>query len=344
MNLNTLYDITFHKNGHDPVIDYIKGLCILFVIWTHCISRGDLGHILFPFWGDTAVPIFLIIQVFHYYKKGISVRMPSASKLYKRILQPFIIMVTLMFLTQFFIYYHVTDGSFTPSLYWNKRGPGSYYIFIYLEFAIVIPLFASLFKRLSNKWFFFLFVILSQLIEFVTCITHCPDNIYRILFFRYTFLIYIGYLMATNKLKLNKLTLFGGFISIFFLYLCAYTEIDMEPLFCTHLSLWPLCHWVCYIYIAYFFLAFLKYTYTKFFYYSTISNYIEKIGKYSYEIFLFQIFYYATFSIYVGKALSYINIFPAQKILYVLFSTAICVIPVVYLKNKRTNNTTNLAV
>lgn len=327
--------IEFNKTGYDPQIDYIKGLCILFVIWTHCIGRYELGLMLFPYWGDTAVPIFLIIQAFHYYKKGVDLRMPSPLKLWKRILLPFIIMVALMFLVQFFIYYHATDGAFSPALYWDKRGPGSYYIFIYLELAFVIPLFAPLFKRLSGKWLFVIFVILSQLIEFVTCITHCPDNIYRITFFRYIFLIFIGYLLATKGLALNKYTISGGIISMFFLFLFAYTRINMEPLFSTHLDLWPLCHWVCYIYIAYFFLAFLKYTYSKLDTHLHIRTYIEKIGKYSYEIYLFQIFYYATICIFVGKVLAIIDYHPILHILYFTISTIVCVIPVVSLKTRK---------
>lgn len=327
--------IEFKKTGYDPQIDYIKGLCILFVIWTHCIGREELGYMLFPYWGDTAVPIFLLIQVFHYYKKDVSLRMPSVIKLWKRILWPFIIMIALMFLVQFFIYYDATEGTFSPSFYWARRGPGSYYIFIYLELAFVIPLFAPLFRKLPVKLLFVIFVVLSQLVELICSITQCPDNIYRITFFRYIFLIFIGYLLATKGLELNKLTTLGGIISMVFLYLFAYAGINMEPLFCTHLSLWPLCHWVCYLYIAYFFLPFLKYTYTKLRRYSSITTYIEKIGKYSYEIYLFQIFYYATLSIYVGKILSFIENYPIQRILYILFSTAICVIPVVYLKSKR---------
>ena len=329
--------IEFNKVGYDPQIDYIKGLCILFVIWTHCINRDELGYMLFPYWGDTAVPIFLLIQVFHYYKKGIGIHLPSAAKLWKRILQPFIMMIALMFLAQFFIYYNATDGVFSPSFYWNKRGPGSYYIFVYLEFAFVIPLFAPLFKKLSAKWLFIIFVILSQLIELACSVTQCPDNIYRITFFRYTFLIFLGFLLATKGFVLNKFTILGGIISIIFIFMFAYSGTNMEPLFCTHLSLWPLCHWVCYIYIAYFFLAFLKYTYTKLSHYSMVTDCIEKIGKYSYEIYLFQIFYYATLSIYVGDILSFIGNYPIQRILYVFISTTICVTPVVYLKGKKQN-------
>ena len=61
--------IEFERTGYDPSIDYVKGLCILFVIWTHCMTREELRLILFPFWGDAAVQIFLTIQVFHFFKR-----------------------------------------------------------------------------------------------------------------------------------------------------------------------------------------------------------------------------------------------------------------------------------
>lgn len=327
--------IEFKKEGYDPQIDYIKGLCILFVVWTHCMNRGELSNILFPYWGDTAVPIFIIIQVFHYYKKGVSVRMPSIPKLWKRILQPYIIMVALMFIAQFFMYYDMTDGTFSPTLYWGKRGPGSYYIFIYLEMAFVIPLFAPLLRRLSTKWLLIIFLILSQFVEIVCSLTHCPDNIYRIIFPRYIFLIFIGYLLATKGLRLNKLTITVGIFSMLFIYLFAYSRCNMEPVFCTSLVLWPLCHWVCYIYIAYFFLTFLKYTYTKLIKCNGLMSCIREIGKSSYEIYLFQIFYYATISIYVENALSTIGSHPLQRILYIVLSTIICTLPTIYLFIRR---------
>lgn len=327
--------IEFKKEGYDPQIDYIKGLCILFVVWTHCMNRGELSTILFPYWGDTAVPIFIIIQVFHYYKKGVNVRMPSIPKLWKRILQPYIMMVAIMFIAQFFMYYDMIDGTFSPTLYWEKRGPGSYYIFIYLEMAFVIPLFAPLFRKLSTKWLLVLFLILSQLVEIVCSLTHCPDNIYRIVFPRYIFLIFIGYLLATKGLELKKPTIIAGIFSMIFIYLFAYIRCDIEPFFCTSLVLWPLCHWVCYFYIAYFFLTFLKYTYTKLIKCNCFRSCIKTIGKYSYEIYLFQIFYYATISIYVLKALSIIENYTLQRILYIVLSTIVCILPMVYKERDR---------
>ena len=88
--------------------------------------------------------------------------------------------------------------------------------------------------------------------------------------------------------------------------------------------------------MSYFFLAFLKYTYSKLGTYLHIRTYIEKIGKYSYEIYLFQIFYYATISIFVAKALSTIDSYPIQQILYFFISTLLCLLPVAFkeLKDK----------
>ena len=201
--------------------------------------------------------------------------------------------------------------------------------------AFVIPLFAPFFRKFSIKWLLVIFLILSQLIETLCSLTHCPDNIYRIIFLRYIFLIFIGYLLATKGLELNKLTMIAGIVSMLFIYLFAYLRCDMEPIFCTSLVLWPLCHWVCYFYIAYFFLAFLKHTYTKLIKYNRFMLCIKTIGKYSYEIYLFQIFYYATISIYVLKALSIIENYALQRILYILLSTIVCILPLVYKERDR---------
>ncbi len=329
--------IEFIRNGYDPKIDFIKGLCILFVIWTHSMHREDLSRLLFPFWGDMAVPTFIIIQVFHYYKKGIGIRMPNILKLYKRILQPFIIMVVLMFITQFFIYYDVTDGKFSPLYYWDKRGPGSYYIFIYLELAFIIPILAPLFSKMTNKTLFVFFIILSQLTEYISCVTHCPDNIYRVLFFRYIFLIPLGVVLATKGLVLNKVTILGSIISIVFLFLFNYTDLNLEPFFYTSLDNWKNCHWICYIYIAYVFLWILKFTYTRLSYYTKFLSSIKFIGKYSYEIYLFQIFYFGTIGAFVNDYISSTGNHIIQLIIYTVASTLICIIPIVFYCSQKKN-------
>lgn len=61
--------LTFNRDGYDPLIDYLKGLCILFVVIQHSIPTALHHYTMFALWGRLAVPIFLLIQVFHAYKK-----------------------------------------------------------------------------------------------------------------------------------------------------------------------------------------------------------------------------------------------------------------------------------
>lgn len=317
--------IEFNKTGYDPSIDFIKGLCIIFVVLTHCMYREELSISLFPFWGDTAVPIFLLIQVFHYYKNASVTRLPSIRKLWKRILLPYIIMITISLFTNFFFYYNITKGNFDINLYWDKRGPGSYYIFVYLQFAFILPLLAPLFKRVSIRNLLILFLFISQAFEFISCWSQCPDNIYRITFFRYTFLFFLGYILATKGLHLNTITNAYSLIGIVFIYLFSYTKINFEPWFSTHLDLWPLCHWICYGYVVYFFLGFLKTIHSKFKQTNRVIKTIELFGKSSYEIYLFQIFYFSIPALIISQLITHINNYPTERFLYILISLSICV-------------------
>ena len=77
-----MLSITLQKEGYDPFIDYLKGVCIFLVVLTHFLPHTE--YILFPLWGDQVVPLFLLIQVFHAYKHGVdkAVKMPNFVKLF----------------------------------------------------------------------------------------------------------------------------------------------------------------------------------------------------------------------------------------------------------------------
>ena len=47
-------------------VDFLKGICILLVIFTHCTwTEAERLKYLFPFWVDMAVPVFMILsQIF----------------------------------------------------------------------------------------------------------------------------------------------------------------------------------------------------------------------------------------------------------------------------------------
>lgn len=320
--------IRFLNNEYDPFIDYLKGICIILVVWTHCISREQLDFILFPFWGDNAVPLFLLIQVFHCYKKDALVKLPSPKKLWKRIIQPYIILMVLTFAFDYFIYYEETFGKINIPLYWENRGPGSYYIFIYIQFAIILPLIKPYLYHFSMRWLCLFFIVISQGIEFVFCVINCPDNIFRITFFRYTFIIYMGYLLAKEGIPFNKTTIFISLISMAFIYLFNYATIEWGYLFCTSYDNWHSCHWTCFIYITILFLWIIKLLYQKTD--NPIRTVINYIGKYSYEIYLFQMFYFAIISRYVKSIIPEFGNM-TNVILFFIASTIICASPTVLL-------------
>ena len=81
------------------------------------ISHGTGGArdvLLYPFWIDQAVPIFLLIQVFHAYKHDM-VNYPSFSKLWSRIMKPFLAIQCLM-VVYYLILYLLKDEDFTESM------------------------------------------------------------------------------------------------------------------------------------------------------------------------------------------------------------------------------------
>ena len=91
--------VKLKSEGYDPFIDFLKGICIVLVILTHCIPSVIRRQTFFAFWGMPAVPIFLIIQVFHSYKKGIdNVKRTDFIKIWQRIIKPFLLIEFLLIL------------------------------------------------------------------------------------------------------------------------------------------------------------------------------------------------------------------------------------------------------
>lgn len=87
-NDDELEVIYFNKYGYDPFIDFLKAYAIIMVVFTHCIPTSVHDYLLGCLWIDVQVPLFLLIQVFHAYKKE---RTPEVNikKMATRIVLPF---------------------------------------------------------------------------------------------------------------------------------------------------------------------------------------------------------------------------------------------------------------
>lgn len=67
-----MMNVPMIKKGYEPFIDYLKGICIFFVLINHSIT-SELIHkfFLFSIWIYLAVPVFLIIKAWRYTRKRI---------------------------------------------------------------------------------------------------------------------------------------------------------------------------------------------------------------------------------------------------------------------------------
>lgn len=318
----------FSKIGHDLSLDFVKGVCILLVVINHCIDNSFSQKVLFWIWGYPAVPLFLLIQVYQLYKKeycGINLQF---GKIWKRAFFPFLLVQVLLF-----TYVVITQPTRTLHsvamivYYWGGRGPGSYYPWIYIQFAILLPLLRPLFQRLDEKALLVLFLGLSIGSELLCHYTHMPDWVYRLLFLRYIFLIYLGYQMVVRGIVLNLFTVSLSIISLIAVYCFVILQVDWSPFFFDS-KYWPTCHWICYFYIAYPML----YLLCKFFYWlppnSKFENLFCKMGRHSYAIFIFQLFYFFVFASMVADGLSFIEDPVMEKVLFILIAVMACVIPV----------------
>lgn len=70
--------IKLKRDGYDEYLDYLKGMSIIMVLINHG-AQNIVDMALFPIWIYEAVPMFLLIQVFHAYKRR-TVQNPSINK------------------------------------------------------------------------------------------------------------------------------------------------------------------------------------------------------------------------------------------------------------------------
>lgn len=82
------------SHDYEPFLNTLKAYCILWVVFCHIFPF--LQEIGYPIIGAIQVPLFFIIQAFHFYKFSDSKL--SLKKLFKRIFLPFLFIVSLQLL------------------------------------------------------------------------------------------------------------------------------------------------------------------------------------------------------------------------------------------------------
>ena len=285
--------LSFNKTGYDPFIDFLKAYSIICVVIAHILPAEIYKYILFQIWGDMQVPTFVLIQVFHAYKKEVQPKLNWASIL-KRICLPFIVVQTVII-----GFKSLTGvGNLWPTfLISGGYGPGSYYIWIYLQIAILLVILWPWFKKLSLRQAICVFFAISVGSEILFSIIDLPDWVYRLLCVRYLFLIPLGTIWIEKGVELNRETIALSILSIIAVLFFVFTQYDLEPFF--YNTGWEFHRWICYFYLPFLLTYGLYLIWKKIKRISWMGNATKWTAARSYEIFLAQMAVLVCFSVSV---------------------------------------------
>lgn len=275
----------------------------MLVILNHSISLQTHDKLLFCVWGEIAVPMFLLIQVFHSYKHGTKKYLFSFKKTWNRILKYFFIAQVSIIATysiailiggSAFYGFPFFEGDTLINFFRKVAlglgiGAGSYYVYIYIEFAMLLYIIRKIVDGMKMWQVIVTFLLLSEVFELLSSILVPSPEIYRLLFIRYTFLLGLGILITRRGVILNRRNFLLSIISIGFVIFFNYTDINLQPFI--FMTKWKLCHWMCYFYIANYYIIglYLCYCLSN----NIIKTLTEKIGKYSLEVYIVQMMYFS---------------------------------------------------
>ncbi len=220
------------KKERNGTLDVLKGICILFVVITHFSWDAKMRKmLLFPFWIDMAVPIFMFISGYvsnlSFQKKNISF---SEAYSAKNICSKFI-RYTLPFLIVFIVQ-QIVFVMLGESIAWRNliikfmqggTGPGSYYYPIMIQFIFVFPMIYWIIRRYKFKGLIICGVV-NLIFEIAKNAYLMNSDCYRLLIFRYIFIIAAGCFFSNDTCNLKAWKPICTLIGMLYIILVSYTS------------------------------------------------------------------------------------------------------------------------
>jgi len=274
--------ITFNSNGHDDFIDFIKAYAIICVLFGHTFLW--LGRVGYAVWAGMQVPLFLLVQTFHCYKK--EKQSLKLGKIIRRVLLPFLFVEVLTFILALLFTDFTSNELVTKLLSGWGLGPGAYYPWIYLQAALLLPLFGLLLRSCNKTTALILFLLICEGFEVLFSVVDFPDRIYRLLCVRYIFLFYLGWLWVKDGICINWVTILLSILSLASILYFEYISANDEPWFYT--TSWKYHRWPCYFFVANGFISLLHALWQWIRKREWIRRITKTLATASYEIFLLQ--------------------------------------------------------
>lgn len=279
--------ITFNKTGYDPFIDFLKAYCILVVIFCH--GFPFLNEIGYPIWG-AEIPLFFLIQVFHSYKR--EPKPINWGMIGKRIVIPFVVIEAIVFGVML-----ISRGGqnvislLKGGMAGGGLGPGSYYPWVYLQMAILIPHFRPICDYLGKWKSLCFFIFLSETIEIMCSVTNLPDSIYRIMGLRYITLIWFGWIYVKEGVVNNLVNTLFSLVGLCSIILFVYIGWGKEPWI--YDTGWTTHRMPCYFWMAFALVELLHIMSKLLMKSELVKKIVSQVSSSSYEIYLIQMAFYA---------------------------------------------------
>ena len=195
-------------------LDMLKMVCVIMVIITHVSwSQRERASFIFPFIIDMAVPVFMIISGYLRakkiekigFKKFISIRTSLLS--FGNLMIAYVMVAIVEIIAAILSYrfhlgldysYILSSKIFFKWLFTGLSGPGSYYMPVMVQLIIFYPLIWFLVKKFKSMGLITCFAM-NLAYEIMVYQCSMDPSLYRLLIFRYTFLIALGVYFAMAK-------------------------------------------------------------------------------------------------------------------------------------------------
>lgn len=147
--------------------------------------------------------------------------------------------------------------------------------------------------------------------------------------FRYLFIIFLAYIVATVGIKLNMFTIMLSILSCIMILMFQYSNIDFEPFF--YNNPWRIYHWPIYFWMAFVLIHILNVLYRSK-HADKIRGLLIQMGKCSYEIFLFQMLVFFCSDTILLDRISQLG--SIAYFLYAILLIIVCVYPILWHKKR----------
>lgn len=193
------------KSQHNYLIDYLKAICIIFVIVTHCgwftdheyyqYTASGIKHPLMIFVVDMAVPIFLMLSAYthsisyeknkaHYYKYYVPRKMLEYS-------------IPMLAVVARYWFLHRGNIDLGSAIAFGQFGTGAYYYVVLLKMLVFFPIIYLIVDRGKNG--VLITVIIQLFFELIFLHFGLDISYYRVALGRYIIFVAMGIYHYKNR-------------------------------------------------------------------------------------------------------------------------------------------------